>query len=730
MNTSPATRHSLTALAGYLGISAVLFGLPLLKDFSHAFIGSRDAGHADATLMIWFLAWWPHALRHGLDPLRTNLLWAPAGTDLTWSTSIPGPSLLAAPLTLAVGPVACYNALCLLAPALAAWTAFLLCRHLTRACWPAFAGGYVFGFSTYELAHLPGHLNLSLIFLVPLCVYLVALHAEEAMPTRVFAPALAAALLFQASMSLEITATMTMFGAIALVMAVAGGSPDVRRRVRRTAAWIGSAYAAAGLCLSPYLYRLFAHGVPSGAAFPLSVYSTDLLNFLIPTPVTFLGHSLAAPIAERLGGNLKENSAYIGLPLCLIIGLFAARHRAAPLGRLLLGLLGVVTLATLGPRLHVAGAAGVPLPWTLIARVPLVDYAYPARFMVYAFLVIAAMLAVWIGDPRTPRWARGTLPCLGVLLLLPNLPSSNWFVAPDRTPFFDDGLYRSSLSPGENVLIIPYAAAGSGMLWQAESDMYFRMPEGYVNPTAPPAFLRWPIVYTFYYGRLLPNSRTQLRRFLAAHGVSAVVVARSPATLPPQLSVVRTGGGEAQDVPIPPPSRGWTDRLFSSLAVEPVPFANVTLYRVGARVPERSPAAETDDAGSRVTIAQFSALVSAADAYLARGGERAEMTPLRAEREGLLPAYWASARPRERGKAVPRYWTANGLWLSPGPGDTVALGIAGPFPSLAPVVARYGPTADQIYFPAPQRWTGQPTAGRGLLLMLFRRPALARLAQE
>src|SRR5437879_1265113 len=163
-----ARSQAVMALLVYSALSVVFFGLPVLRDPAHVYIG-----RGDATLIVWFLAWWPYALSHGLNPLVTHLVWAPAGVNLGWTTSVPGASLLAAPVTLALGPVVAYNLLCLLAPPLAAWTAFLLCRYITRRFWAALAGGYVFGFSTYVLGHLPGHLNLTLIFLIPLCVLLI-----------------------------------------------------------------------------------------------------------------------------------------------------------------------------------------------------------------------------------------------------------------------------------------------------------------------------------------------------------------------------------------------------------------------------------------------------------------------------------------------------------------------------------------------------------------------------
>jgi hypothetical protein len=44
----------------------------------------------------------------------------------------------------------------ILAPPSPLWTAYLLCRHVTRSSWASLAGGYLFGFSSYELGHCSG----------------------------------------------------------------------------------------------------------------------------------------------------------------------------------------------------------------------------------------------------------------------------------------------------------------------------------------------------------------------------------------------------------------------------------------------------------------------------------------------------------------------------------------------------------------------------------------------
>ena len=82
--------------------------------------------------------------------------------------------------------------------------------------------------------------------------------------------------------------------------------------------------------------------------------------------------------------------------------------------------------------------------------------------------------------------------------LMPNPSAHFWgrelksMVAP---PFFSHGLYRHYLVKGETVMVPPYnwGAGSDGMLWQAETGMYFRLATGYL-PFAPEGFYDWPIV--------------------------------------------------------------------------------------------------------------------------------------------------------------------------------------------------------------------------------------------
>jgi hypothetical protein len=98
---------------------------------------------------------------------------------------------------------------------------------------------------------------------------------------------------------------------------------------------------------------------------------------------------------------------------------------------------------------------------------------------------------------------------------------------------------------------------------------------------------------------------------------------------------------------------------------------------------------------------------------------------------GLLPAYWSgfSASPTHAG-AGRQFWSPYGLWLGPGPSNTVGVGLFGAFPELELVLSRYGKLASATYFPAPLRLTEQTREGQGLLLMLFTPAQLQRAVGE
>jgi hypothetical protein len=476
-------RRSPVVLAGYVALSFLYFGVRLLPHPGRYLIGYG----ADPDIFVWNFAWWPHALLHGQNPIVTHAVWAPDGVNLAWVTSVPGLALAFAPVTLLFGPAVGYNLAALLMPALAAWTAFLLCRHLTGAFWPSVAGGYLFGFSSYMLGQLLGHMHMTSVFLVPLVALVVVRFVQGELDARGLAWRLGLLLAAQFTFSTEVVFTVTFVLVVTAALAYAV-VPEARVRLRALPKPALAAYGLAGLLVSPLLYYALSD-FETGTVNSPKPYSADVLNLVLPTRLVAVGSGIVAPIANRFPGNVAERGAYLGLPMLIVIGWFLWRRRRTSAGRLLGVALAVGFALELGTALWIGGHRVVTLPWDLVARLPLFNNALPVRFSLFVSLAAAVVVALWAASRDFPRRARIALPVAAVLSFVPTLRQADWKLHPNRPALFaHKSLLEACVPENENVLVFPFGPREHSMLWQAESGFRFRMAGGYLRPDTPPGF--------------------------------------------------------------------------------------------------------------------------------------------------------------------------------------------------------------------------------------------------
>ena len=385
-------RASLGAGGLYIAVSIIFLGRRLISDFAGSYVGR----YADPTLFIWSIAWWPYALSHRLNPIVTHAIYAPVGTNLAWLTTVPLASVLVWPITAACGPIVSYNLLALLAPASAAWAAYILCRYLTKSVWPAILGGYVFGFSPYFLAQtLAGHLHMVLILPVPIVLYLVARWFDGALESRKMACLAGLAIAAQLLLSLEVFATATMFAGLALLLGFGSATVDTQRIVNLVGI-LACAYGLALLIASPFIYYLGGPGHLGGTMRAAEQFSADMLNLLVPTQVNALGALSPLPSLTRIfPGNLFERDAYIGPVLIVLAIVYARRYWREPFGKVVIDSLLIICVLSLGPMLQIGGHRWIALPGYVLAKTPLINNAVAARFMMFAFLIFAIITAQW-----------------------------------------------------------------------------------------------------------------------------------------------------------------------------------------------------------------------------------------------------------------------------------------------------------------------------------------------
>ncbi len=499
-----AMRRPVVLLALAIGtyvVIAVLAYWPVMPFDASKLPHLLGAGAGDPAQMSWFLAWTPFALGHGLNPFFTNYIDYPLGVNLASNTSVPLLGLLAAPVTLALGPIASFNLLMRIALASSATSMFLVSRRWVR-WWPAaFAAGLLYGFGSYMTFEASVHLDLAFMAIPPLLLWcldeLVVTRRRSAIKVGVLLGVSSAA---QLLIDPEILAYCAIMAALGLALLAITHRREVVARVRLATPGLLAALACfAAIAGYPIAYfltgpRRIPHGIqPAGV---IAAFHVDVLR-----PVL------------RASPQLLNSSGYLGVPLLIGLVALAVWWRKLALVRFAAACACAAFVLSLGPRLTVDGHSfAIWLPEALFEHVPILVDLEPVRITGIEMLFLALVLAAgldhtrnWIlehsrnagtisghsGEPRVRRLASrirsdpglSTLVLIVLLVvafvpLLDRLP-----VVKERSvavPQLTASLARS-VPDGGVVLAFPYPRAHDDepMEWQATDEMSFRLVGGY-----------------------------------------------------------------------------------------------------------------------------------------------------------------------------------------------------------------------------------------------------------
>jgi hypothetical protein len=464
--------------------------------------GANGYGYGDAAQMTWFLAWVPYALRHGLSFFHTGFLDYPVGVDLANNTTVPLLGLLAAPVTVLLGPIAAFNMLLRLAFASSAASMFLVLRNWCR--WPAaFVGGLAYGFGPYMVTQGQNHLNLVFAPLPPLIVWCLyeLLFEQRRRPVRmgILLGLLAGA---QALISLEVLALLALLVGVGLVLLVVHSRGDLTGRFHNLLRAAVPTVVVFLVISGWYLWCLMiapGHLVGTQSAInALQVYSTDLLGPIVPTVNELLTTHHFSRVTQVLGVyNFSENTSYVGVPLLLLLGYVAIKWRRDVLIAGSAFLAFVALLLSFGPWLEINGyQKPIHLPEAILAHLPVFDDFVPERFSFIVWLF--AVIAITIGADRLigSLWERRVTEgfnLAGRVLAVLSLLLAVAFIVP-RVPFrteaarfpSDTEAVLNVISPGSVVLAYPFPTElnTEAMSWQAQDEMRFRIIGGYATVQA------------------------------------------------------------------------------------------------------------------------------------------------------------------------------------------------------------------------------------------------------
>jgi len=549
------------ALVGFLGLSVALFAGAWRAPTS--VVAGR--GTDDIGIIVWFLRWVPFAIGHGHNPLFADYLNVPYGVNSMWNASMPIAGLAMWPVTSSLGPIFSYNLLVTLAVALSAWCAFLAARRYVDRAPAAALAGLLYGFSPYMIAQSQGHLHVTLAFIPPLMLLIFdEIVVRQRRPARRMGLLLGLLAAFQLLLAEELLATEILCAilGIALLTTLYPQRLPAHRRHALTALGIAAGVFLA-LAAVPIAFQFFGPQHVTGAVQIRNAYVSDLLGFVVPTAHQQFAPAAAVQLSEGFSGYSSEWDAYLGVPLIGLVIYTSVAFWARPLVRVASTLMLVLAVLSLGTTLHIAGQ-WTPLPigalalivpllgrviplrfglyvfpatWVMLVAAPVLSSALPARLMLYVFLFAGLLLAVlvdaWLKAPTLPLSGglRAVLVGVALLLLLPRIPFP---AEPVAIPSFFTGGGVRQLPQGSVALVVPYArlAHGSAMLWQAASDMRFRMPESYALVPGPS--FNSPATATGHVLRLIEEDlgtpaltedlRRQVLDELTARKVQAIIV--------------------------------------------------------------------------------------------------------------------------------------------------------------------------------------------------------------
>lgn len=431
----------------------------------------------DQRMWEWFFALAARSITHLDNPLGTVLQNHPQGVNLMANTAMFGVSVPLAPITLMFGPTFTWTLVLTfgLASTAYAWYWFLG-RYAVTSPVAAALGGVFCGFAPAMISHANGHPNFVVLPLLPVILACV-IQLSRGAGTRT-AVTLGLLVALQIALGEEpLLITAVAFGVFTL--AWFGFRPGQAAAAVRNATRPLLVAGAIALVLTagplwwqffgPQSYRFIDHG-PMG----------NDLKSLVQFPRQSVGGHVSP--GQDVAINGTEENAYFGWPLLVVVVAAAVWLRRTVLARAAAVTIAVLCVLSLGAELTIGREkTGIPLPWTLLERLPLLESVLETRFSMGAIPAIALLLALTVDRALRERVTLIPWTIALLLALVPLTPLPLNAVPRAQAPqFFADGAWRQYVDSGSVVVVpLPRPEDARALTWQVEADFGFPLAGGY-----------------------------------------------------------------------------------------------------------------------------------------------------------------------------------------------------------------------------------------------------------
>lgn len=638
----------------------------------------------DPAFYLWSLKWWPHSLLSLHNPFHPPIF-HPSGLNLAWTTSAPALALLAAPITLLVGPVFALNAINAVALAANGVLVYLISKGLDCKRTHALVCALLFYFSSYTWGQLLGHLSITATAFAIAFIYVTVLRARLRLGRLKYAIIATLLLALQFWTSVEVYATLIFFSSIVFVIFVLSfGWRCAINQAVRVGSDIGMAIFGSIILMGPYLYEMSAHFVSNFQN--ISNYVADPINYVLPTQTNLvLGHAFSE-ISNKFVGNTSEQDVYLGVPMLILLGVAGRGFYSKPINRALLVSLLVVVLCSFGPRLTLLGIPTIWLPWSWIEKLPLIREALPSRFGLYTSL----LAAILVGRILTgvPKWDIKVLAVASLCLLLPNL-RLYWPGTVPQSSFISSGVYKGVIPKGTGVLVLPTYEFGGyeAPLWQAQANFWFALANG---PVSAYRGTRSKYGSAFEAGRNPSGYGYDLLRFIKDTNTRFVLTDN-------QTSDAQTSAFEALGLPY---RQYGSTRLYDlSDAVLDEKIKNVHAHFT------------SDVCSSLLELAKIGRR------YVSKSATTTSLIPFKVADKDFVSKFGTPMPPGSK----EANWTSSGYWLGEW-GGPLAVGMS-PVDGMtaARLYASFHDEAQKIYFPYPSIFHGEERSGEsGMVLVVLK----------